>query len=353
MHIIDSHFHWWPRSIFDKLCKRKDFPKSRVNKRGGYDYMRSTDSGQHLNSWAEWFDLDKQFEYMDSLGHQVDVVCSIGPFSVAFSDMPLAEGRDYAIMWNEEMAGAQKKYPGRLWASAAVPLQDTRVAIEVLDDAVNRLGLMGVNLPGSVGGDARIDAERLEPFYAHVEKLGLPMFLHPTDVIFQDMLDGYDGALHLSLGRVIEVSVAAMRLILSGMMERHPKLKIVMSHTGGSLPYQAGRMDKNSKAAKLPQAGAGLHEAHVHRHGVPAFGRHEVRDRLLRHRPRHVRHRLSVLGPGAVPQADRRDRAVRRRQAEAVLRQRAAHSRAQRPGEGEAGEARAGAGVIITRHCRA
>ena len=188
MHIIDSHFHWWPRSIFDKLCKRKDFPKARVNKRGGYNYMRSANAGQHLNSWAEWFDLDKQFEYMDSLGHQVDVVCSIGPFSVSFSDMPLEEGRDYAMMWNEEMAGAQKKYPGRLWASAAVPLQDTKVAIEVLDDAVNRLGLMGVNLPGSVGDDARIDAERLEPFYAHVEKLGLPLFLHPTDVIFQDML---------------------------------------------------------------------------------------------------------------------------------------------------------------------
>ena len=152
MHIIDSHFHWWPRSIFDKLCTRAGFPQGEVNKRGGYDYMRRADSGQHLNSWAEWFDLDKQFEYMASLGHQVDVVCSIGPFSVAFSDMPLAEGRDYALMWNEEMAGAQKKYPGRLWASAAVPLQDTRAAIEVVDDAVNRLGLMGVNLPGSVGG---------------------------------------------------------------------------------------------------------------------------------------------------------------------------------------------------------
>jgi hypothetical protein len=73
-------------------------------------------------------------------------------------------------------------------------------------------------------------------------------------MIFQDMLsDGYDGALHLSLGRVIEVSVAAMRLVLSGTMERHPDLKIVMSHTGGSLPYQSGRMDKNSKAAKLPK----------------------------------------------------------------------------------------------------
>jgi aminocarboxymuconate-semialdehyde decarboxylase len=253
MHIIDAHFHWWPRSIFDKLCKRTEFPRARVNKRGGYDYMRRQESGQHLNSWAEWFDLDEQFATMDKLGHRVDVVCWIGPFAVAFSDMPVDEGRDYALMWNEEMASAQRKYPGRLWASAAVPLQDTSVAIEVVDDAVNRLGLMGVNLPGSVGADPRIDAERLEPFYAHCEKLGLPVFLHPTDVIFQDALDGYDGALHLSLGRVVEVSVAAMRLILSGTMERHPKLKLYLSHTGGALPYQAGRMDKNSKAAKLPR----------------------------------------------------------------------------------------------------
>jgi aminocarboxymuconate-semialdehyde decarboxylase len=123
VHIIDSHFHWWPRSVFDKLCQRGDFPKAAVNKRGGYDYRRRADSGQHLNSWAEWFDLDRQLEYFDSLGHQIDVVCSIGPFSVAFSDMPIAEGRDFALMWNEEMAGAQKKYPGRVWASAAVPLQ--------------------------------------------------------------------------------------------------------------------------------------------------------------------------------------------------------------------------------------
>ena len=255
MHIIDSHFHWWPRSVFEKLCKRQEFPKAQVNDKGGYRYMRrAASSSSHLNSWKEWFDLDQQFEYYAGTGHQVDVVCSIGPFSVAFSDMPLSEGRDYALMWNEEMAGAQKKYPGRVWASAAVPLQDTRTAIEVVDDAVNRLGLMGVNLPGSVGDDARIDAERLEPFYAHCEKLGLPLFLHPTDVTFQDMLsDDYDGALHLTLGRVIEVSVAAMRIIFSGLMERHPNLKIVMSHTGGALPYQAGRMDKNSKAAKLPR----------------------------------------------------------------------------------------------------
>jgi aminocarboxymuconate-semialdehyde decarboxylase len=237
MRIIDSHFHWWPRSVQERFLRRTTYPRA--------DYM--------LSSWTEWYDLDKQLEHMDGLGHQVDVVCSIGPFSVFFSELPAEEGREVAIQWNEEMAGAQKKHPGRVWASAAVPMVDTRIAIEVLDDAVNRLGLMGVNLPGSIGRDQRIDAERLEPFYARVEELGLPMFLHPTDAVFVDMLEGYDGALHLSLGRVVEVSVAAMRLVLSGMMERHPNLKIVMSHTGGALPYQSGRMDKNTPRAKLPK----------------------------------------------------------------------------------------------------
>jgi aminocarboxymuconate-semialdehyde decarboxylase len=103
-----------------------------------------------------------------------------------------------------------------------------------------------------VGADPRIDADRLEPFYARVAELGVPLLLHPTDAVFSDMLDGYNGALHLSLGRVVEVSVAAMRLVFSGLMERHPTLKVVMSHTGGALPYQSGRMDKNGKGARLP-----------------------------------------------------------------------------------------------------
>jgi len=131
-----------------------------------------------------------------------------------------------------------------------VPLTDTKHAIDVLDHAILKLGLMGVNIPGSIGRDPRIDAERLAPLYARIEQLGVPLFLHPTDAVFD--LEGYGGALQLSLGRVIEVSVAASRLVLSGLMERHPNLKIVMSHTGGALPYQSGRMDKNGKGAKLP-----------------------------------------------------------------------------------------------------
>jgi aminocarboxymuconate-semialdehyde decarboxylase len=254
MRILDSHFHWWPRSIFEALCERTTYPRAERDGKGGYRYLRKEGVQSFLPVWAEWFDLDKQFEHMDALGEQIDAFGSIGPFSVHFSDIPVEQGKEDAIHWNEAMAGSMARYPGRFWASAAVPLVDTGVALDVLNDAVFRLGLKGVNLPGSVGSDPRIDAERLEPFYDRVEELGLPLFLHPTDAVFADMLaDGYGGALHLSLGRVIEVSVAAMRLVFSGIMERHPNLKLVMSHTGGALPYQAGRMDKNGKKANLPE----------------------------------------------------------------------------------------------------
>ena len=253
MHIIDSHFHWWPKAFFEHLCSRKTYPRAERDGKGGYRYFRREGEEPRFCPGRDWLDLDFQLAHMDSLGHDIDVVCSIGPLSVHFSDEPIEMGREDAMVWNEQMSAAQKKHPGRLWASAAIPLQDTKVALEVLDHAVNKLGLMGVNLPGSVGSDPYIDADRLEPFYDRVEELGLPLFLHPTDAIFPDHLQGYDGALHLSLGRVIEVSVAASRLILSGMMERHPDLRLVMSHTGGALPYQSGRMDKNTKKANLPR----------------------------------------------------------------------------------------------------
>jgi aminocarboxymuconate-semialdehyde decarboxylase len=258
MKIVDSHFHWWPRSVFEALCKREGYPRAEKNSKGGYSYFRK-DGGHpeggkgRFNLGTDWFDLDQQLAHMDTTGYEISVVCSIGPFSLHFSDLPVEEGRAAAMLWNEEMAAAQRRYPGRVWATAAVPLRDTQVAIEVLDHAIGTLGLVGANLPGSVGSYGNIDEARLEPFYDRVEQLGIPLYIHPTDSTFPEVLDGYNGALYLSLGRVVDVSVTACRLILSGIMERHPALKIVMSHTGGALPYQAGRMDKNAKAAGLPQ----------------------------------------------------------------------------------------------------
>src|SRR4051794_8583961 len=97
MHIIDSHFHWWPRRFFEQLERRTTYPQVRRNRDGGYDYRRKEGATGLLNLEPEWFDLDRQFAHMDNLGHRVDVVCSIGPLSIHFSDLPAEEGRDAAM----------------------------------------------------------------------------------------------------------------------------------------------------------------------------------------------------------------------------------------------------------------
>ncbi len=253
MRVIDSHFHWYPKSVFEELCKRKDFPRAEPTKRGGYT-IYPYEGASRTDTWDQWFDLDALMAHQQAHGHRIDVLCTLGPFGGYFSDVPVAHGLASAQIYNDEMSAAQKKHAGHLWATGVVPLTDTQVAIDELERLAGKLGLKGVNVPSSIGPKGRIDDARLEPFYARAEQLGVPIFLHPTDLAFPEILDGYDGALFASLGRVIEVSVAAYRLVLSGIMERHPELKVYMSHTGGALPYQAGRMDKNSKAAKLPQA---------------------------------------------------------------------------------------------------
>ena len=71
MRIVDSHFHWWPRSVWDALCERKTYPRAERDGKGGYRYFRTPGVAVDRRSspWPEWFDLDKQFEHMDALGH--------------------------------------------------------------------------------------------------------------------------------------------------------------------------------------------------------------------------------------------------------------------------------------------
>jgi aminocarboxymuconate-semialdehyde decarboxylase len=252
MRIVDSHFHWWPRKVMEQVCKRTTFPYAEPNEKGGFTYWFRDGKTAKFNLGPEWYDLDKLFAHMDATGRDFDMIMSTGPFSVHFSELPKDEAKDACIAWNEEWAWAQREYPSRIASTCVVPLQDTQLAVDTLDDAVLRLGLRsGVSMPGSVGLHENIDAERLEPFYDRVEQLGVPLFLHPTDAAFLDVFEGYNGQLYGALGRIVDVSAAAFRLILSGIMERHPNMKVFMSHTGGALPYQAGRLDKNTRPSKL------------------------------------------------------------------------------------------------------
>lgn len=246
---VDAHFHWYPRSVIERLLGRDGTPRV---ERDGDGYVYFYDGGR-IGLWPAWFDLDAGLAVSDAaVGAQTHVVNTAGVLSGLFDALAVTEGADIATAWNEEMARVQRERPGRFTGTAIIPLTDTETAVRLVDHAVGELGLRGVNL-APITADGPIDQARLEPFYDRVEHFGVPLIVHPTDLVLSEVLAGYGDAIQRSMGRLVDSSVTVMRLIYSGIMERHPELRVVHTHGGGILPFQVGRLDKNSRIEGLPQ----------------------------------------------------------------------------------------------------
>jgi predicted TIM-barrel fold metal-dependent hydrolase len=150
-----------------------------------------------------------------------------------------------ARLCNDELAELCARWPDRFIGLASLPLQDVPAALTELDRAVDELGLRGVMLPSHINGTA-VDAPALEPFYARVEALGVPLVLHPTVPRWGEVIKDY--AMIPMLGFMVDTSIAMLRLILGGVLERHPALRVVHPHAGGVLPYVMGRVEDQTEA---------------------------------------------------------------------------------------------------------
>jgi aminocarboxymuconate-semialdehyde decarboxylase len=242
---VDTHFHWFPRSHFEYMAARAEHPRTeRVG--DGYRYYYN-EGRRFLPLWPAWFDLEAGLAASEAAtGPDTVVVCTTGVLSGLFDQLPTSDAVDIAYSYNEELAKVQRSYRGRFFGTAAIPLQDTAQAVAVLEHAIGELDLRAVNLPPVTAGDA-IDVGRLDPFYARVAELGVPLIVHPTDLVFGEMLSEYGDALQRTIGRLFDSSVTVLRLIFGGVLERYPDLKVIQTHGGGLLPYQAGRVDKNAR----------------------------------------------------------------------------------------------------------
>lgn len=186
----------------------------------------------------EFFDLDAKLQHMDSLDIDVSVL-SIAPTLLFYWQEADAAG-DFCRMANEAMAEIASQSDGRLYAMATVPLQDPEAAAAELRHAVTELDHTGA-LIGTTMEDRRLDEPALEPFFATAEELGVPVVLHPYYVGLRPGLK--DFYLTNLAGNPLETCIAAARLMLSGFLDRHPNLDVVLVHAGGYMPYQIGRLD--------------------------------------------------------------------------------------------------------------
>jgi predicted TIM-barrel fold metal-dependent hydrolase len=113
-------------------------------------------------------------------------------------------------------------------------------AIKELDRCVETLGLRGVLLYSNLDGRFA-DEPAFEPFWERIEKLGVPVLLHPAYPVTFEATKAYE--LTSGLGIMFDTTIALARILMSGLLERRPSLRIVCPHVGGTLPYLIGRLD--------------------------------------------------------------------------------------------------------------
>ena len=150
-----------------------------------------------------------------------------------------------ARFMNEGLAELCRRYPDAFPAFvAAVPLDDVAAAVTELDYAIEQLGARGVQIYTNVNGQA-LDAPQFEPLFAALSRRGLPAFLHPArPAKFADYAteDRSMYEIWQVMGWPYETGACIARLVFSGVLDRHPGLKIVTHHCGGIIPALEGRI---------------------------------------------------------------------------------------------------------------
>ncbi len=151
---------------------------------------------------------------------------------------------------NDRLHAVVAANPARFAAFAALPTAVPEAAADELERTAQELGFKGAMLHGLANG-VFLDDKRFWPIFARAEKLDLPIYLHPSlphaDVMriyYQDYVKDFPMVARPAWGFTVETATLAIRLVLSGVFERHPKLKIILGHLGETLPFLVWRIDQ-------------------------------------------------------------------------------------------------------------
>jgi aminocarboxymuconate-semialdehyde decarboxylase len=191
---------------------------------------------------SPFMDPDLRIAAMDRAGIDWQLL-SPNPLTY-FHYIPAAEAVAFCQRHNDALAALAARYPDRLGAAAALPIQDIGLAIAELRRAVRELGMkaayIGTDLPHA------LDDPAMDAFYEAVVELDVPLFLHPAPA-------GIDGPpasaamarfeLDITTGFTMQETLALATLVYGGVLHRHPALDICISHGGGAIALIWGRLE--------------------------------------------------------------------------------------------------------------
>jgi len=195
---------------------------------------------------------DARLADMDANGITVQVLSVAGPGADL---VPGQAGIDLARAYNDALAEASARHPTHYRGFAHLPLLEPEAAARELHRTVTELGFHGVLVNGATDGRF-LDDPRFEPVLAEAERLDLPIYLHPgipaqpvRDAYYDNLPGNFGFTLALSaFGWHYDTAIHVLRLVLSGALDRHPRLKLLIGHMGEALPFMLDRIDETTSA---------------------------------------------------------------------------------------------------------
>ncbi|KXS09457.1 amidohydrolase 2 [Gonapodya prolifera JEL478] len=250
---VDVHTHVYLPSYIDYLRSRKEVPRIFRAESGedrlvilpGEDKDSSTAKGRPIGK--EYYDVDTKLEFMDV--HKIDAsVISLANPWLDFMDPSTAS--PLAAQINSDLQSICAKDYGDdgakkvLYGLGCLPTTSVEGSVKALEHLAEMDRMRGV-LMGTYGKGKGLDDPEFEPVFAKAEELGLPIFIHPhygiPSEMYGDMPNGH--VMSLALGFPFETTISITRIILAGVLDRYPKLKLILAHSGGVAPYLVGRLD--------------------------------------------------------------------------------------------------------------
>jgi len=242
--LIDVHTHMYLPRYVTLLRARRQVPRI-VSGDGGDRLIilpdeeadTSTSAGRPIG--GEFHEVSRKLAFMDKHGIAVSVVSSANPW-IDFVEP--GEAPPLAAQLNDDLEAICAASAGRLLGFGVLALQRPEACAAELKRIAGHPHMRGVII-GSAGRGRGLDDPDFEPIWMAAADAGLFVFIHPHYGIGHSLFPDTGHALLLALGFTFETSIAVSLLILRGVLERHPALKLLVAHAGGTLPYLAGRLD--------------------------------------------------------------------------------------------------------------
>ena len=199
----------------------------------------------HVGRVPTLHDMDHRFRIMDNCKDVRQVLTMAMTATLIFDDPK--SGIDFAKIANDEMAELVNKHPDRFAAGvASLPMTDMDAAVKELDRAVKDLGLKGVQLFTPIK-NRQWNLAELMPLFERLSDYSLPIWIHPVRPIDRDDYENY--FMNHVFGWPYESTAAMVHLVLGGILERFPGIKIIIHHCGAMVPFFAGRIVESYDAS--------------------------------------------------------------------------------------------------------